>query len=89
MIRHNTERQIILQHYEVELLMHQRWEDPRLAFRHTTGASSKEKVLFALSHSANIWKPDIYLIKHGAFKVGRTKVAILLRRKLLHLIRLN
>ena len=74
-----------MQHYEVEFLMHQRWEDPRLAFRHSAGAG--EKVLFALSHSASIWKPDIYLIKHGAFKVGRTKVPTLLRRKLVHLIR--
>jgi len=51
-------------HYEVEFLLHQTWEDPRLA--HLKEGRSPH--LRALSHQARIWKPDIFLIKHGTFQ---------------------
>lgn len=51
-------------HYEVEFLMHQKWFDPRLA--HTTG--QQYPFLNALHHHGDIWKPDIFFIKHGTFK---------------------
>jgi len=50
--------------YEVEFLMHQKWTDPRLAHTHEEGVRHVD----ALSHHAEIWKPDIYLLKHGAYK---------------------
>jgi len=60
-------------HYEVEFLMHQRWVDPRLAHTHQDG----ERHLYALSHHALIWKPDIYLIKHGTYKgINPTEVSL-------------
>jgi len=52
-------------HYEVEFLMHQKWIDPRLAHNNKTYA-----FLNALHHHGDIWKPDIYFIKHGTFKEG-------------------
>jgi len=51
-------------HYEVEFLIHQKWFDPRL--RHTTG--NQYLFLNALNHHGDIWKPDIFFIKHGTFK---------------------
>lgn len=51
-------------HYEVEFLMHQKWTDPRLA--HRTGPNTP--FLNALHHHSDIWKPDIFFIKHGTFK---------------------
>lgn len=51
-------------HYEVEFLMHQKWIDPRLA--HSNG--DQYPFLNALYHNGDIWKPDIYFIKHGTFK---------------------
>jgi len=53
-------------HYEVEFLVHQKWNDPRLAFQRQEG--SGKNYLFALSHSQDVWRPDVYLIKHGAHK---------------------
>lgn len=61
-------------HYDVEFLMHQEWVDPRLAY-----ADRKEgrPYLNALAHHAHIWKPDIYLLKHGTFKgITPTEVAL-------------
>lgn len=51
--------------YEVEFLLHLKWEDPRLAHRHDT---RRKGHVHALSHHSKIWKPDIYLIKHGTYK---------------------
>jgi len=51
-------------HYEVEFLMHQRWVDPRLAHR----TEDRVSFLNALHHHNDIWKPDIFFIKHGTFK---------------------
>merc|ERR1719356_1431541 len=51
-------------HYEVEFLLHQTWEDPRLAHL----KEGRTPHLRALSHQARIWKPDIFLIKHGTFQ---------------------
>ena len=53
------------QHYEVEFIMRQSWEDPRLS--HDDGA--RHNFLNGIHHHADIWKPDIYFIKHGTFKV--------------------
>ena len=51
-------------HYEVEFIMKQRWEDPRLS--HDDG--TRHNFLNGIHHHADIWKPDIYFIKHGTFK---------------------
>jgi len=51
--------------YEVEFLMHQKWTDYRLAHNHSNGENN---ALFALSHQKQIWKPDIFLVKHGSYK---------------------
>eukprot|EP00092_Neocalanus_flemingeri_P003564 GFUD01003822.1.p1 GENE.GFUD01003822.1~~GFUD01003822.1.p1 ORF type:complete len:534 (-),score=88.57 GFUD01003822.1:74-1525(-) len=60
-------------HYEVEFLMHQKWIDPRLAHSHEDGV----RHLYGLSHHTQIWKPDIYLIKHGTFKsISPTEVSL-------------
>merc|ERR1719323_1855582 len=54
-------------HYEVEFLLHQTWDDPRLAhIKEKEGRALPH--LRALSHQARIWKPDIFLIKHGTFQ---------------------
>ena len=57
---------ITLQHYEVEFIMRQMWEDARLS--HDDG--SRHSFLNGIHHHADIWKPDIYFIKHGTFKVS-------------------
>jgi len=62
-------------HYEVEFLMHQKWIDPRLAQNNDTSYS----FLNALHHHGDIWKPDIYFIKHGTFKENLTPSNIALR----------
>eukprot|EP00088_Acartia_fossae_P002321 TRINITY_DN10934_c0_g1_i1.p1 TRINITY_DN10934_c0_g1~~TRINITY_DN10934_c0_g1_i1.p1 ORF type:complete len:504 (+),score=68.70 TRINITY_DN10934_c0_g1_i1:62-1573(+) len=61
-------------HYEVEFLMHQRWIDPRLAQKNTSYS-----FLNGLHHHGDIWKPDIYFIKHGTFKENLTPSNIALR----------
>jgi cation transporter family protein len=62
-------------HYEVEFLMHQRWIDPRL----TQNNHSRNTFLNGLHHHTDIWKPDIYFIKHGTFKENLTPSNIALR----------
>jgi len=60
-------------HYEIEFLMHQRWEDPRLAYSDEKG----RPYLNALAHHAAIWKPDVYIIKHGSYKaINPSEVAL-------------
>jgi len=51
-------------HYEVEFIMRQRWSDPRLI--HDDGG--RHAFLNGIHHHSDIWKPDIYFIKHGTFK---------------------
>jgi len=51
-------------HYEVEFIMRQRWDDPRLI--HDDG--DRHAFLNGIHHHGDIWKPDIYFIKHGTFK---------------------
>lgn len=53
-------------HYEVEFIIMQKWTDPRLV--HDDG--NRYPSLNALHHHGDIWKPDIYFIKHGSFKEG-------------------
>lgn len=62
-------------HYEVEFLMHQRWFDPRLI--HDDG--ERYAYLNGIHHHADIWKPDIYFIKHGTFKENLSPSNIALR----------
>ena len=65
--------------------MHQKWVDFRLSHKHWRGYEKNRKhmILYSfyfregfglngLAHHKNIWKPDIFLIKHGSYKV-RTK----------------
>jgi len=60
-------------HYEVEFLMHQKWVDTRLAHTHTNG----HRHLYALSHHEHVWKPDMFLIKHGTYKtINPTEVSL-------------
>jgi len=59
-------------HYEVEFLMHQMWNDPRLAYTSEGG----RPYLNGLAHHNYIWKPDIYILKHGTYKsISPTEVA--------------
>jgi len=51
--------------YEVEFLLHQTWEDPRLAHVKEDRAVTH---LHGISHHSRIWKPDIFLIKHGTYQ---------------------
>jgi len=53
-------------HYEVEFLLHQKWFDPRLI--HDDG--KRYSYLNGIHHHADLWKPDVYFIKHGTFKAG-------------------
>jgi len=62
-------------HYEVEFLMHQRWFDPRMI--HDDG--QRYEYLNGIHHHADIWKPDIYFIKHGTFKENLSPSNIALR----------
>ncbi|XP_023346592.1 glycine receptor subunit alpha-3 [Eurytemora carolleeae] len=62
-------------HYEVEFLMHQKWVDPRLA--HNNG--NQYPFLNALHHHGDIWKPDIYFIKHGTFKENLNPTSIAMK----------
>ncbi|XP_055906982.1 uncharacterized protein LOC129942174 isoform X4 [Eupeodes corollae] len=50
--------------YEVEFLLNQQWNDPRLQY----GNKSQYDYLNALHHHDNIWTPDTYFIMHGDFK---------------------
>jgi len=60
-------------HYEVEFLMHQKWVDHRLAHRRHEGFQH----VYALSHHAQIWKPDVFFVKHGTYKaIHPTEVSL-------------
>ncbi|XP_076331139.1 glutamate-gated chloride channel-like [Tachypleus tridentatus] len=61
--------------YEVEFLLHQVWEDPRLEYN----SESRHKSLNALTHAGKIWIPETYFIKHGDFKYPLVPVHITLR----------
>ncbi|KRF85252.1 uncharacterized protein Dvir_GJ11221, isoform E [Drosophila virilis] len=50
--------------YEVEFLLNQQWNDPRLQY----GNKSHYDFLNALHHHDSIWTPDTYFIMHGDFK---------------------
>jgi len=65
-------------HYEVEFLMHQSWQDNRLV--HDDG--DRYPFLNAIHHNNDIWKPDIYFIKHGTFKeaISPSNIAIRIHR---------
>jgi len=59
--------------YEVEFLMEQMWSDPRLAFTD----QRRRPYLNGLAHHNYIWKPDIYLLKHGSYKsINPTEVSL-------------
>jgi len=60
-------------HYEVEFLIHQKWVDHRLAHSRQNGFPH----VYALSHHAHIWKPDIFFVKHGTYKtINPTEVSL-------------
>jgi len=65
-------------HYEVEFLMHQIWTDARLV--HDDG--ERFPYLNAIHHHSDIWKPDIYFIKHGTFKeaISPSNIAMRIHR---------
>jgi len=50
----------------VEFILQQRWIDRRLVH----DDDHRFPALNALHHHGDIWKPDIYFIKHGTFKEG-------------------
>lgn len=52
------------QKYEVEFLLQQQWDDPRLRYANQSNYS----FLNAIHHHENIWLPDTYFIMHGDFK---------------------
>ncbi|KAI9587553.1 hypothetical protein GQX74_003399 [Glossina fuscipes] len=59
-----TEQLVVILKYEVEFLLHQQWNDPRLQY----GNKSHYDFLNALHHHESIWTPDTYFIMHGDFK---------------------
>ncbi|XP_055931180.1 glutamate-gated chloride channel-like [Argiope bruennichi] len=61
--------------YEVEFLLHQSWEDPRLQYED----GGRHKYLNAISHYQQVWTPDIYFIKHGEFKAPLAQVHMALK----------
>ncbi|XP_064463803.1 uncharacterized protein LOC135374808 [Ornithodoros turicata] len=62
--------------YEIEFLLHQRWEDGRLRFMDD---DSRKGHLNGLLHQDKVWKPDIYFLKHGEFKTPLTPIHMSLR----------
>ncbi|XP_065203703.1 glutamate-gated chloride channel isoform X2 [Planococcus citri] len=50
--------------YEVEFLLQQQWQDPRLNY----GNQSKYEYLNGIHHHDDVWLPDTYFIMHGDFK---------------------
>lgn len=50
--------------YEVEFLLQQQWQDPRLSY----GNQSKYEYLNGIHHHDDVWLPDTYFIMHGDFK---------------------
>ncbi|XP_076309813.1 glutamate-gated chloride channel-like [Tachypleus tridentatus] len=61
--------------YEVEFLLHQVWEDPRLIYND----GGRHRYLNALTHAGKVWLPETYFIKHGDFKYPLVPVHITLR----------
>ncbi|KAG8187498.1 hypothetical protein JTE90_022891 [Oedothorax gibbosus] len=61
--------------YEVEFLLHQKWDDPRLRF----DDAGRHRYLNGLLHTDQIWLPDTYFIKHGEFKYPLIPIHIALR----------
>lgn len=59
--------------YEIEFLLHQRWEDERLRF------AAEGPHLNGLMHEGQVWKPDIYFLKHGEFKSPLAPIHMSLR----------
>lgn len=62
--------------YEIEFLLHQRWEDQRLQWFATEEGGSH---LNGLLHEGHLWKPDIYFLKHGEFKSPLAPIHMSLR----------
>ncbi|KAK3866917.1 hypothetical protein Pcinc_027583 [Petrolisthes cinctipes] len=50
--------------YEVELLLHQHWFDPRLTFND----NGRHAYLSGMHHLHQIWLPDTYFVFRGQFK---------------------
>ncbi|CAN7937799.1 unnamed protein product [Ixodes hexagonus] len=63
--------------YEIEFLLHQKWEDRRLRFLDDVGTPMGH--LNGLLHESRVWKPDIYFLKHGEFKSPLTPIHMSLR----------
>ncbi|EEC15458.1 gamma-aminobutyric acid receptor alpha 5 subunit, putative [Ixodes scapularis] len=65
------------QKYEIEFLLHQKWEDRRLRFLDDVATPMGH--LNGLLHESRVWKPDIYFLKHGEFKSPLTPIHMSLR----------
>lgn len=63
--------------YEIEFLLHQKWEDHRLRFIDDVGFPMGH--LNGLLHESRVWKPDIYFLKHGEFKSPLAPIHMSLR----------
>nr|UOV21291.1 cysloop ligand-gated ion channel, pHCl [Ixodes ricinus] len=63
--------------YEIEFLLHQKWEDRRLRFLDDVATPMGH--LNGLLHESRVWKPDIYFLKHGEFKSPLTPIHMSLR----------
>ncbi|XP_068227092.1 glutamate-gated chloride channel isoform X11 [Palaemon carinicauda] len=61
--------------YEVELLLHQHWLDPRL--KHDD--AGRHPYLSGIHHINDMWLPDTYFIMHGEFKTDLSKDDIALK----------
>ncbi|XP_066945324.1 glutamate-gated chloride channel-like isoform X7 [Macrobrachium rosenbergii] len=61
--------------YEVELLLHQHWIDPRL--KHDD--AGRHPYLSGIHHINDMWLPDTYFIMHGEFKTDLSKDDIALK----------
>ena len=60
----NLRNSLFFQKYEVEFLLQQQWQDPRLSY----GNQSKYEYLNGIHHQEDVWLPDTYFIMHGDFK---------------------
>ncbi|KAG8191076.1 hypothetical protein JTE90_008390 [Oedothorax gibbosus] len=61
--------------YEVEFLLHQSWDDPRLRYDDV----GRYRYLNGMSHQERVWTPDIYFIKHGEFKAPLAQMHMALK----------
>ncbi|XP_069156328.1 glycine receptor subunit alpha-4 isoform X1 [Procambarus clarkii] len=61
--------------YEVELLLHQQWYDPRL--QHND--AGRHLYLSGMHHLSDIWLPDTYFIMRGEFKYDLSQDNIALK----------